>query len=153
MFYHRKDAIIKLRISQYQRGELLLKQDNNELIRQRLIDLRESNKMSQSELGRRANLDNSVISKIEAGTRKVSADELKRLSDIFNVTTDHLLGNNQAPEWATEKDTIDLGNFLNDNAKFAYNGSSLTNEEKEKLRIALTQIFWKRHKHGSDAHE
>lgn len=109
--------------------------------------------MSQSELGRRANLDNSVISKIEAGTRKVSADELKRLSDIFNVTTDYLLGNNQTPEWATEKDTIDLGNFLNDNAKFAYNGSSLTDEEKEKLRIALTQIFWKRHKHGSDAYE
>lgn len=58
----------------------------------RIIDLRESTDMTQTELAKRLHLSKSSMSKIESGTRKVSSDELLVLADIFNVTTDYLLG-------------------------------------------------------------
>ena len=42
------------------------------------------------------------MNKIENGTRKVSRDKLQKLAEVFNVTTDYLLGRNQTPEWADE---------------------------------------------------
>ncbi|ARN92156.1 transcriptional regulator [Levilactobacillus brevis] len=115
---------------------------------QRIIDLRESADMKQAELGRRLGLDRSAMSKIENGTRKVSSDELAKLSEIFSVTTDYLLGKNSTPMWANEKDTNDLEKFLTDNeGSMTYGGEDLTEEEKEQVRVAMTTIFWKRHKH------
>ncbi|KID42865.1 helix-turn-helix domain-containing protein [Levilactobacillus brevis] len=115
---------------------------------QRIIDLRESADMKQAELGRRLGLDRSAMSKIENGTRKVSSDELAKLSEIFSVTTDYLLGKNSTPVWANEKDTNDLEKFLTDNeGSMTYGGEDLTEEEKEQVRVAMTTIFWKRHKH------
>ncbi|MEN2367642.1 helix-turn-helix domain-containing protein [Levilactobacillus brevis] len=115
---------------------------------QRIIDLRESADMKQAELGRRLGLDRSAMSKIENGTRKVSSDELAKLSEIFSVTTDYLLGKNSTPMWANSKDTNDLEKFLNDNeGSMTYGGEDLTEEQKEQVRVAMTAIFWKRHKH------
>lgn len=57
----------------------------------KIIDLRESNDWSQAELARRLDVNKSVMNRIESGERKVSSDELKRLSDIFDVSTDYLL--------------------------------------------------------------
>jgi transcriptional regulator with XRE-family HTH domain len=120
----------------------------------KLINLRESHDWSKTYVANHIGLKNmQTYANWEYGKSEPDQGMLKELANLFDVTVDYLVDNNQTPEWATEKDTIDLGNFLNGNAKFAYNGSSLTDEEKEKLRIALTQIFWKRHKHGSDAHE
>ena len=64
----------------------------------KIIDLRESNDWSQAELARRLDVNKSVMNRIESGERKVSSDELKRLSDIFDVSTDYLL------ERTSEKD-------------------------------------------------
>lgn len=119
----------------------------------RLKALRQETGKTQESVANDLKLTRASYSHFENNRNQPDGETLIALANYYNVTTDYLLGNNQTPEWATEKDTIDLGNFLNGNAKFAYNGSSLTDEEKEKLRIALTQIFWKRHKHGSDAHE
>ena len=114
----------------------------------RIINLREEQGISQSELGIRMHLGNSVISKIESGTRKVSADELKKLSEIFGVSTDYLIGNNQTPKWADKKDSVDLKAFLDNNLNInmAYDGENLSQEELERLKIAMTQIFWKKRK-------
>lgn len=48
--------------------------------------------MTQTELAKKMGLDKSSMSKIENGTRKVSSDELRKLSDIFDVSADYLLG-------------------------------------------------------------
>ena len=59
-----------------------------------------------------------------------------------------MLGKNETPEWANERDTTDLKKFLEDNdGTFTYGGDDLTEDEKQKLKIAMTQIFWDRHKH------
>ncbi|MGR3742147.1 helix-turn-helix domain-containing protein [Companilactobacillus sp. DQM5] len=67
---------------------------NNNLIR-RLINLREDHNYSQSEVAKRLHLENSIISKIESGKRDVKSDELSQFSDLYNVSTDYLLGKSQ----------------------------------------------------------
>ncbi len=58
----------------------------------RIINLREAKNWTQIELGRKLNLDKSTMNKIESGARKVSTNELEKIADIFNVSTDYLLG-------------------------------------------------------------
>lgn len=76
-------------------------------------------------------------------------DKIISVAKILDVTVDYLLGINETPEWATKSDTIDLKKYLeNSEGTFMYGGENLTEEEKEKLKIAMTQIFWDRHKHN-----
>ena len=58
----------------------------------RLSSARELRKLNQGELATRAGLQPSAISHFETGTRKPSFDNLKRLADALDVTTDYLLG-------------------------------------------------------------
>lgn len=64
----------------------------NKNLAARIIDLRESVNMTQTELAKLLKIDKSAMSKIENGTRKVSSDELKQIAEIFKVTTDYLVG-------------------------------------------------------------
>lgn len=72
----------------------------------RIIDLRESKDWSQAELARRLNVNKSVMNRIENGERKVSADELKTLAALFEVSTDYLMGNTNKKHYydLTKKD-------------------------------------------------
>ena len=54
--------------------------------------LREDNKLSQSELADNIGINNSVLSRIESGDRQLRDDELIKIADFFNVSTDYLLG-------------------------------------------------------------
>lgn len=67
---------------------------NNTLVN-RIINLRDSKDWSQAELGRRIGLDKSTMNKIENGTRKVQTDELKLLSEVFEVSVDYLLNGSE----------------------------------------------------------
>lgn len=114
----------------------------------RIINLRESKNMKQSDLARRLSLDKSSMSKIENGTRKVSSDEILKIANIFEVSTDYLLGNNEknhkSPDWATEADCIDLDKLLQSNTPMGYGGMSMAPEDKEKVRNVIEGIYWDR---------
>ena len=58
----------------------------------RLRAAREKRGLNQGELASRAGLQASAISHFETGTRKPSFDNLRRLADALDVTTDYLLG-------------------------------------------------------------
>lgn len=76
-----------------------------------------------------------------------SADKLAAVADVLGVTVDHLLGTDNTPDWATQKDVTDLEQYLEDDAaqnSLNFGGDALTEEENEKLRIAITQIFWEK---------
>lgn len=78
-----------------------------------------------------------------------STDSLAKVAKVLGVSVSYLLGEDDTPEWATEKDTHDLEEFLEQNeGSMTYGGEKLTEEDKEKLKIAMTQIFWRRHKHN-----
>lgn len=63
-----------------------------EVFPERLRQAREVRKLSQSELSERSGLQASAISHFENGVRKPSFDNLRRLADALNCTTDFLLG-------------------------------------------------------------
>ena len=63
----------------------------------RLKKAREQQKLTQGELAVKARLQTSAISHFETGTRKPSFDNLRRLADALDVTTDYLLGRVDRP--------------------------------------------------------
>lgn len=58
----------------------------------RLRAAREKRDLSQEELANRTGLQASAISHFETGGRKPSFDNLRRLAEALNVSTDYLLG-------------------------------------------------------------
>ncbi|MFD1410594.1 helix-turn-helix domain-containing protein [Lapidilactobacillus gannanensis] len=95
----------------------------------------------------KAGLSKNVIYQYNKGVNP-SLETLANIANVLGVTVDYLLGKNDTPEWANDQDTHDLKEFLESNAdSMTYGGDDLTQEEKEKLKIAMTQIFWNRHKH------
>ena len=59
---------------------------------ERLRAAREMREMSQGQLAGCTKLQPSAVSHFETGSRKPSFDNLKRLADALDVTTDYLLG-------------------------------------------------------------
>ena len=59
----------------------------------RLKELRIEKNMQQSELGRLLNITNVAVSHYENDNRKPTPEIISKVSDIFNVSTDYLLGN------------------------------------------------------------
>lgn len=65
------------------------------VLRKNIINLREERNWSQRQLAKYLKMDNTALNRIEKGTRKVTSDELETLSNVFNVSTDYLLGRTQ----------------------------------------------------------
>ena len=64
---------------------------------QRLKEIRELRGLSQSELAAKAKLQPTAISHFETDTRSPSFDNLRRLADALNVSTDYLIGRVDEP--------------------------------------------------------
>jgi transcriptional regulator with XRE-family HTH domain len=58
----------------------------------RLRAARDLRQMNQEEVARKSGLQPSAVSHFETGTRKPSFDNLRRLADALEVTTDFLVG-------------------------------------------------------------
>lgn len=58
----------------------------------RLKELRQKKKLSQDELARMMNLSRTTITMWETNKREPDFESVKMLAEIFNVTTDYLLG-------------------------------------------------------------
>lgn len=65
---------------------------------QRIKELRERLGISQQRLSELLGVSRTAISQIENGERKVSTDELVKLSDIFNLPVEWLLDEKKEPE-------------------------------------------------------
>lgn len=77
-----------------------------------------------------------------------NSEWLIKVADYFHVSVDYLLGRTDDKHLTKkEQDEKDLQEFLKDNLNngMTYADHELTDEEKERLKIAMTQIFWKYH--------
>lgn len=70
--------------------------EQRQLIAQRIREARILAGLSQGQVAKMMGMHRPSISEIEAGNRRVTADELTRLADIFEVDTAYLLG--EAPD-------------------------------------------------------
>ena len=66
---------------------------------QRLRDLREDHELSQRELGKLLNIQQTVYSRYERGYQTIPVEHLIILADFYNVSTDYILDrtNDTAP--------------------------------------------------------
>ena len=78
----------------------------SEAFPERLRTARELRELSQGALAGRAGLQPSAISHFESGTRKPSFDNLRRLADALQVSTDYLLGRTNQISGAATSDQL-----------------------------------------------
>ena len=69
----------------------------------RIRELREQLEISQQKLAELLNVSRPAISQIESGEKKISAEELKELSEIFHISLDSLLNLEKEPEIVLEE--------------------------------------------------
>lgn len=109
---------------------------------------------TQKELADKVSLTSQVISNIERNYTSVSAEDLTNIAKALGVTPNELLDNEShlenAPDWATRDDLIQLEEMLKSNIPMAYNGVELNDEDKERINAVLTQVFWERLKEQKD---
>lgn len=72
----------------------------------RLKEARELRGMNQAELAERAGFQASAISHFETGNRRPSFDNLRRLAQALDVTTDYLLGRVSEPGGTATTDRL-----------------------------------------------
>ena len=69
-----------------------------------IVNLREQKNMSQVELSKLMNLNKNVMGRIERGERPLRDNEILQLAQIFNVSTDLILGKQETADRLEEKD-------------------------------------------------
>lgn len=99
---------------------------------ERIIKLREKRGWSQRELSRRIDINVSVMNRIESGERPVKDQELLKLSNVLEVSTDYLLGKEDSE---------------NDNL-FFFDMDGLTPEEIEDIKEHIEYVKWKSGQRG-----
>ncbi|EBH4261173.1 helix-turn-helix domain-containing protein [Listeria monocytogenes] len=57
-----------------------------------MVQLRIKKSISQKELAKKINIDDSTMNKIEKGNRPIRDKELSKIADVLEVSTDYLLG-------------------------------------------------------------
>ncbi|MCI3027731.1 helix-turn-helix domain-containing protein [Desemzia sp. C1] len=109
----------------------------------RVKDLRKKTGKTQDDVAKSIGLSRPAYSHIENNRNEPDGETLKKLASYYEVTTDYLLGHS-VPQWATEKDVMDLEEMLNSSVNMAYGGERLSEEEKQRVKDVLTGIFWEK---------
>ena len=99
------------------------------MIGQRIRDLRKQKRMSQTELAKSAGVSQTTVTAWENNKAEPSSSAVAQLADIFNVTTDYLLGRPDKQE--TKKDDVELSD---DDVIMTWRGKPLSDEDKELIR-------------------
>ncbi|MCT3567230.1 XRE family transcriptional regulator [Levilactobacillus brevis] len=88
-----------------------------------IASLRNSQKWSQPALAQKMNVSQSTVAMWESGKRNISNEDLLKLADLFNVTTDYLLG----------RTTIKNGNASSLEPQAAHKRDGLTAEQNKQV--------------------
>jgi len=70
----------------------------NKIIGKKIQNYRKANNLNQDDLAAKLHIKRTTLSNIERGERKLSASELKEISEFFNISIDELLGIKKEPE-------------------------------------------------------
>lgn len=82
-------------------------------IPERIRDIRDKNGLTQEELAQKMSITRSSVNAWEMGISMPSPENLVRLSDIFNVSTDYILG-------VDNRETVSIDNLSDEEKKIVY---------------------------------
>ena len=118
----------------------------------RISDLRKEKRLTQQQIADKLNMGRSNFGHIEHGRVSPTSEDLQKIADILETSTDYLLGRSEIamesqityeiPGWATAKDKRDFKKMLEDDAPVMFDGVPLDNEDKEKVLKVLEAVFW-----------
>lgn len=108
-----------------------MRQEKEAPLTSRIQYLLDHSDLNQTEVAQRLGIDRSAFSRIVSGSRKLSADELSKLADIFDVTTDFILGR-----------SVDLGNIPV--AAHFRNGLSLDDLPEERRKAVIDYMEYQK---------
>ncbi|MEC4621597.1 helix-turn-helix domain-containing protein [Bacillus paranthracis] len=94
----------------------------------RIKELRKERKWSQKELGEKVDVSESFVSKVESGKKQPSREVTAKIAEVFNVTTDFLLG---------RSDEADLNEMLD--VKFKVMKKRLSNLPESQREMIMKQ--------------
>ncbi|WP_339078730.1 helix-turn-helix transcriptional regulator [Clostridioides difficile] len=111
-------------------------------VSQRIKYLRENMNMSQKELSEKANINTSVMNRIESGERAIRDDELVVFAKIFNVSTDYILGLSDTEKLNIDEsyEFIDSLNSPDDIKELIKVILSLDEETRDKM-LKIAKVF------------
>jgi len=104
---------------------------------ERIRYLRNKREWSLRELEKRTGINYSVLSRIESGKRAITDEEIKIFSDIFDVSSDFILGRIDNMELTIEE-KLDRALQLRDGEKiYFYDMEGLSDDDIEMLKKQL----------------
>lgn len=108
------------------------------MVGKRITQLRKQYSLTQKELADRLNLTPKAISFYELGQREPSIDLLKKLSTIFDVSLDYLIGNN-----SSDKSTVsnDLSHVYKEGLDALQRADNLLNETAKNNLVKIMNAF------------
>lgn len=104
-------------------------------VHERIKFLRENINMSQKELSKKSKINASVMNRIESGERPIRDDELIIFANIFDVSTDYLLGLSDNKNKFIEK--LDSAK----NIKNILNIFTELSEEAQDRMLSIAKVF------------
>lgn len=113
------------------------------MLQDRLRELRKSNKYSQEDIANKLNISTSAYGFYEQGKSIPNANTLLFLANLYNVTTDYLLGRSDNPKLTQEeeKDVYkkfeELKDSLENTDDLMFCGEILDDETRELLLSSL----------------
>lgn len=122
----------------------------------RIRELRKEVGLSGPKLAELLNITPTYLYELELEKKRLSADMTTRLAKIFGVSTDYLLGVDDArrvvhgafdievnsPDWATKKDKRDFKKMLEEDEPILFDGVPVSDEDKEKIKRVMEAMFW-----------
>lgn len=97
-------------------------------IGERLKELRKQRKLTLKQVGDHLHLTSAAISCYESGTRKPSHEVIQKLADLYQTTSDSILG--------IQNDNTNLHSFLN-NSNLHWDGIPLREDELNMIKMFL----------------
>ena len=119
----------------YKKIIFIFKEDK--MLPERLKTLRSEIKLTQKEVADKLDISQQSYAKWEKGITLPANKNLQKISEIFNTTTDYLLGNTDNKNSTKFED--DLEESLN-TAK-AFSGKPISEHDREVMREILTEMF------------
>ena len=110
----------------------------------KLVRLRKSLGFSRPELSERLGIDYQNLYKYETNQRMPDPDVINHLARFFGVTTDHLIGDPDQISLA-DKQRFDV-HLICEQVELHLDGDPLSDEDRDKLRMAISILFTDAHR-------
>ncbi|KAB2328959.1 helix-turn-helix transcriptional regulator [Cytobacillus depressus] len=106
---------------------------------ERFKALRLEKDLSMQALGDLIGVGKSTIASYESGDKKPKTARLKQIADLFEVSTDYLLGTSDDP--LTKETSRNLAILLKESNDFHYNGIPLSEEDLQLFNNILERML------------